>query len=109
MMFEQCKIVIFDNIIFMKNIGNFPEKCNGNFPDKYENFRTNFPPHITSLAIRNYKNSLAQADLFILLGLSCKISVVESINGRFIHSKWHSILESFVIQNIGTYIEKLLI
>ena len=31
-MFEQCKIVIFNNIIFIKNIRNFPEKCNGNFP-----------------------------------------------------------------------------
>src|SRR6218665_1209898 len=49
MMFEQCKIVLFNNIIFMKNIENFPEKFNGNFPEKYEIFRTNFPPHITNI------------------------------------------------------------
>ena len=28
-----------------------PEKCNGNFPEKYEIFRTNFPPHTTSLVV----------------------------------------------------------
>src|SRR6218665_1820728 len=50
MTFEQCKIVIFNNIIFIKKTSeNFPEKFNGNFPEKYEIFRTNFPPHITNI------------------------------------------------------------
>ena len=41
-MFEQCKIVIFNNIIFIKKIGNFMEKCNGNFP-KFSGKIRNFP------------------------------------------------------------------
>jgi len=33
---------------YWKNIGNFPEKYDGNFPKKiYEIFRTSFPPHIS--------------------------------------------------------------
>ena len=47
MMFEQCKIVIF-NYIYEKTLENFPEKFNGNFPEKYKIFRTNFLPHITN-------------------------------------------------------------
>src|SRR6218665_1374439 len=52
MMFEQCKIVIFNNIIFMKKHRKIFLKNSmeifGNFPEKYEILRTNFPPHITS-------------------------------------------------------------
>jgi len=52
MMFEQCKIVIFNNIIFMKKHRKIFQKNSmgifRNFPEKYEIFRTNFPPHITT-------------------------------------------------------------
>src|SRR6218665_2588883 len=52
MMFEQCKIVIFNNIIFMKKHRKIFRKNSmeifRNFPEKYEIFRTNFPPHITT-------------------------------------------------------------
>ena len=51
MMFEQCKIVIFNNIIFMKKHRKIFRKNSmeifRNFPEKYEIFRTNFLPHIT--------------------------------------------------------------
>src|SRR6218665_3290883 len=51
MMFEQCKIVIFKNIILMKKHWKIfwknSKEIFRNFPEKYEIFRTNFPPHIT--------------------------------------------------------------
>src|SRR6218665_1489945 len=51
MMFEQCKIVIFNNILFMKKHRKIFRKNSMeiflNFPEKYEIFRKNFPPHIT--------------------------------------------------------------
>jgi len=42
-MFDQCKIVIFNNVILLKK----SEKCTGNFPEKYVIFQTIFSPHIT--------------------------------------------------------------
>jgi len=52
MMFEQCKIVIFNNIIFMKKHRKIFRKNSmeifRNFSEKYEIFRKNFPPHITT-------------------------------------------------------------
>ena len=52
MMFEQCKIVIFNNIIFMKKhlkiFRKYSMEIFRNSPEKYEIFRTNFPPHITT-------------------------------------------------------------
>ena len=52
MMFEQCKIVLFHNIIFMKKHRKIVRKNSmeifRNFPKKYEIFRTHFPPHITA-------------------------------------------------------------
>ena len=52
-MFEQCTIVIFKNIIFMKKHRNIFRKNSmeifRKFPEKYEIFRTNFPPHITTV------------------------------------------------------------
>ena len=53
MIFEQCKIVIFHNIIFMKKHRKIFRKNSmeifRNFPEKYEIFRTHFPPHITNI------------------------------------------------------------
>ena len=45
MMFEQCNIVIFSNIVFLKKHRKFSGKIRWKFS---EIFRTNFPPHITS-------------------------------------------------------------
>src|SRR6218665_1109421 len=51
MMFKQCKIVVFNNIIFMKKHRKIFRKNSmeifRNFQEKYEIFRTNFPSHIT--------------------------------------------------------------
>src|SRR6218665_2136105 len=59
MMFEQYKIVIFNNIIFMKTHGKIFRKNSmeifRNFPEKYEIFRTNFPPHITNYHTKTFQ------------------------------------------------------
>jgi len=51
MMFEQCKTVIFNNIIFMKKHQKIFWKNSmeifRNFLEKYGIFQTNFLPHIT--------------------------------------------------------------
>ena len=52
MMFKQCKIVIFNNIILMKKHRKIFRKNSmeifRNFSEKYEIFRTNFSSHITN-------------------------------------------------------------
>ena len=51
MTFDECKIVIYNNIILMKKHWKFSGKMHWkfseNFPEKYVIFRTIFPPHIT--------------------------------------------------------------
>src|SRR6218665_1041686 len=85
MMFEQCKIVIFKNIIFMKKHRNIFRKNSmeifRKFPEKYEIFRTNFPPHITTCATRALLILQPQKNQTFNLALTDSLDAFERILG----------------------------
>jgi len=60
---SNVKLLYLIILYLWKTSENFPEKFNGNFPEKYEIFRTNFPSHITNgtgikFVVTHYRTSL---------------------------------------------------
>src|SRR6218665_371239 len=80
MTFDECKIVIFNNIILMKNIGNFPEKCTGNFP-KFFGKICSFPDNFSA----SHHYQLLRSRLIECLGV-CGIA----LNWLTVTSRWAS-------------------
>jgi len=91
-----------------KNSRNFPERCNGNFPEKYEIFRTNFLPHITKTLFAIFSDMFPSVFWVICINFFCIILQISKNVSAATSSWWFGNLQATQSTSFSGLCKKIL-